>query len=258
MRKQFNKLGRETMDAMYGADGSRNMYALADMFAREGRASFENKVLRSAVAAAEKNPGTFVRQLITPAGVDQLRQLKRVAPPGTMNKIRALWIEDALNRGAAKGGKDLTGNVVNTFSEILGQLDPAVRKQLFSESHWRELTDVGTIGTILGEPTGGGGGILAPLMEAGAVAGLIVRPKEAWKGSLQVIGAFKVLSEVFGNEKATNWLIDGVKNPRRARFFAQRAIAEVVKAAGRPLAPTSKKRRTPTMSELSGFGGRGF
>jgi hypothetical protein len=242
LQRRLDKMGPETLDAMFGKQQREELYGLAAAFAKEGKRGWEDRMLRSAVQAAEGNPKALARRLIDPKNVSRVRLLKRNTSPRTFAAIRALYVQDLLERKAGEGGRNLLGETVSAFGKELRELG-AAKHALFTPKHLNDLYDISQMAVLLGRPTGGGGGILAPLMEAGAVAGLIVRPTKSAAGAVPVLGGFKLLSMVFGNERATHFVVEGIKHPKLARLFAQRAIAEVVKSTGRGVWPSPRERR---------------
>ena len=231
LKKQLDKLGDETLDAMFGKPQRLDLYAMADVFAKEGKKGFENKMIASAVRYAEENPKAFIQRVFDPKNVGQLRRYKKIIPPSEFSKLKALWVTDALDRGATKGAANSLGESLNAFGEILNGMGPAMKAEMFKPQQLKDLKDIARLGAILGEPTGGGGGILAPLMEAGAVAGLLTHPVRSAKASSTVLGGLGLLGKVMSNERSAMWLVRGLRNPAKIQFYSQRAVAELIRAA---------------------------
>lgn len=252
-KKELDKLGNNTLDAMFGKDQRELLYATSRTFAARGKRGFESAMWRSTLKAASDDASIrsgFINNLITPKGAKTLRAMKRNLSSKEMAAVRALWVQEAVEKNVGKGGFDSVGLYVDALGKELNNLGP-VRNELFSQSHLENLYDLAKAELIMGRPTGGGGGILAPLMEAGAVAGLIVSPSKSAAGAIPVLGGFKFLSMVLGDEKAVRFLVDGVKNPARMRLMSQRIIAEMTKKSGKRIRSDRGPRNKPNL--MTGF-----
>ena len=189
----------------------------ANKLVREGREKFDQEVIQSALRLAKKRPDKVAQALFVPNGAQRLAKVKDVISPDTYKSLLASYMDTTMQKSMTADGILLGAK----FKKAIEQLGPEMHIQMFdSMEHLKNVLDVANLGEIIQAPTGGGGGMVAQLTQAGAIIDLAVgipsgqRPK---KGSGLILIGPALMGRLLSTPSGAKWFSEGVKGPIGAK-----------------------------------------
>lgn len=264
LAKQFTRLTDDAMEA--GANNfsdvseAVNAWRIANKFYREGQEKFNKKIIKSLTKTLAENPEVAVRKIFRPQASRQIKVIKDLVDKSTWRQLKTANLEHIIRESA-----DADGVVLGkTFLSKLNKLGDDTVKMIYNPQELASIRSIGKMGEILQKPTGGSGGMVIQLMQAGAAMNLLTGGvPQLTRESAAVLIAPPVLSRMIANPAFSKWLGAGFKMPRSSPAAAA-LIARILKAKvkiEREMRTERQQREIPkrsTLKQLRGFGGRGF
>jgi len=232
-----------------------NAWRIANKFYREGQEKFNKKIVKSLTKSLAENPEVAVKKIFRPGASKQIKAVKAVIDPKTWNTLKTSYLETLIKEGSNADGVVLG----KSFLKRLNKMGDSTLKTIFNGQEIASIRDIGRVGEILQRPTGGSGGVVIQLMQAGAAMQLISgKLPELTSESGVVLIAPTVLSRMIANPKWSKLLSTGMKMPRYSPEAA--ALMTRLIRAKYKIEKEMKQNKTPevTLRELRGYGGRGF
>ena len=139
-------------------------------------------------------------------------------PKQTYRKALATWVDETMQKG--QGG--LKNTIDNMGDKMLREMFP-------DPKHLQDIKDIGRIDDIIAKSQGSNS-VLAPLLEASAIAGVAGSPVRAVQsGAATILTGLPITGALLTNKKSAQWLAKGMRNPRKLQFFMAKATAELVR-----------------------------
>ncbi len=215
LSKQFIRLTDNAMEA--GANNfsdvseAVNAWRIANKFYREGQEKFNKKIIKSLSKTLAENPEVAVRKIFRPQASRQIKVVKDLVDKGTWRQLKTANLEHIIREAA-----DADGVVLGkTFLSKLNKLGDDTVKMIYNQQELASIRSIGKMGEILQKPTGGSGGMVIQLMQAGAAMNLLTGGfPQLTRESAAVLIAPPVLSRMIANPTFSKWLGAGFKMPR--------------------------------------------
>ena len=216
LEKKLNKMGRPSLEKIFGTAKTDDLYSVAKIYRTAGADFVENSAIKGAVNLADSNPSLVAKKVFQKDNVSSLMKWKSQLGPGPYRKVLATWVDDA-----AKNGLD----------SALNDVGDGMLKQMFpNPKHLKDIRDIARIEKILAT-SGGGSRVLAPILEAGAVATAITNPGRAvTTGAVNILAGLPIAGALLSHPASAKWLSKGMRNPRKFQFYASKATAELARA----------------------------
>jgi hypothetical protein len=233
----------------------------ANAFYRRGQETFHKKLVSTLTKSLAENPEVAVKKIFRPGATEQIKVIKGIVDKKTWTTLKTAYLEQLLVE-SADVDKVVLGK---SFLQKLNKIGRPTLKEVYNGEELRAIESIGELGRIMQRPTGGSGGMLIQLKQAGAViqllglVGLSTERFTATSGTL-VIGP-PVLSRMIANPKWSKWLAQGYKMPAnspQALALATRIGRAVHKAQKEIYAERREDIDEWRAEELRGLGGRGF
>ena len=219
VHRAAEKLAGLTDDAMEVAakNHSKNAHIAwraANKSYKEGADKYGDELVKGALALARKSPEKVANSVFKPHGTQTLSRLKNVMDDKTYKTLLASWIDGTIEKSSSADGIVLGKTFKNKITKMGSEM---LNKMFDSPEHLRDVLDIGELGAILQAPTGGGGGMIVQLTQAGAVVeigtGLFTGQPGIRKGSGAILFGPAILGRMLSNPTATKWLSEGLLLP---------------------------------------------
>jgi len=229
----------------------------ADKLVKGGRKTFNNEAVQSTLKLAKKRPELVAKSLFVPHGSQRLAQVKKVVTPETYDSLLASFMDQTMDKASTADGILLGKN----FKKAINQLGPEMHARMFkSGEHLQSVMDVANLGEILQSPTGGGGGMLVQLTQAGGIIDLAIglptgqAPK---KGTALILVGPALMGRLLSTEGGAKWLSEGI-GPTGARHAPTQVLRLLRSAYAAQQSQQQQQQQQMPGRELQGFGGRGY
>jgi len=261
LTKQFIKLTNDSMEksAKDLSPDALKAWRVANKFYKTGKQTFNSKIIKSLTKNLSENPEVAVRKIFQKDATKQIRLVKNLVDKKTWQTLKVAYLEETL-RQSADVDKIIFGK---SFLNRLEKVGKPTLKEIYNGQELQSIRSIGKLATMMQKPTGGSGGMLIQLTQAGAVLNLgrmAVGGAPALSGeSGAILIGPPILSRMLANPKWSKWLSTGIKLPKgtpAASAMATR-LSRVIMQIKREQAK-EKKIETPSVRELRGFSGRGF
>ena len=230
LSKQFIRLTDDAMEA--GANNfsdvseAVNAWRIANKFYREGQEKFNKKIIKSLSKTLAENPEIAVKKIFRPQASRQIKVIKDLVDKGTWQQLKTANLEHIIRESA-----DADGVVLGkTFLSKLNKLGDDTIKMIYNPQELASIRSIGKMGEILQKPTGGSGGMVIQLMQAGAAMNLLTGGfPQLTRESAAVLIAPPVLSRMIANPTFSKWLGAGFRMPRSSPAAAA-LVTRILKA----------------------------
>lgn len=230
LAKQFTRLTDDAMEA--GANNfsdvseAINAWRIANKFYREGQEKFNKKIIKSLSKTLAENPEVAVKKIFRPQASRQIKVIKDLVDKGTWQQLKTANLEHIIRESA-----DADGVVLGkTFLSKLNKLGDDTIKMIYNPQELASIRSIGKMGEILQKPTGGSGGMVIQLMQAGAAMNLLTGGvPQLTRESAAVLIAPPVLSRMIANPTFSKWLGSGFRMPRSSPAAAA-LVTRILKA----------------------------
>jgi len=232
-----------------------NAWRIANKFYRKGQEGFNKKIVRLLTKSLAENPEVAVRKIFRPGASKQIKVVKQAIDPLTWNTLKTSYLETLIKESSNSDGMVLG----KSFLSRLNKMGDDTLKTIFNGQEIASIRSIGKLGEILQKPTGGSGGMVIQLMQAGAAMQLLSGqlPNLVGESTTVLLGP-SVVSRMIANPKWSKLLSTGMKMPRGSPEAA--AVMARLLRAKLQIEKEMKRKKVPnaTLQGLSGFGGRGF
>lgn len=259
LAKQFVRLTDDAMDTggktLGKADDAVNAWRVANKFYREGQEKFNKKIIKSLSKSLAENPEVAVKKIFRPQASRQIKVVKDLVDKNTWQQLKTANLEHLIREAS-----DADGIVLGkSFLNKLNKLGDDTIKTIYNQQELASIRSVGKLGEILQKPTGGSGGMVIQLMQAGAAMNLLTGGiPQLTQESAAVLIAPPVLSRMIANPTFSKWLGSGFRMPRSSPAAAA-LVTRILKAKLKiEREIRAEKEIAPSGQELRGYGGRGF
>jgi hypothetical protein len=197
----------------------------ADKLVKDTKGLLHNEVIDGAVKLAYRNPEKVAPSLFTRHGTETLQKVRAAVDDKTYRALLASKLDDLME----KSSRDdiLLGK---NFRKKLGDLGSDMHAAMFdSPQHYQDVLDIAKLGEIITAPTGGGGGMVAQLTQAGAIIDLGVglpTGKGLKKGSGVILLGPALLGRIMATPSGAKWFSTGFKL-NNAKYWAKMPPAVV-------------------------------
>ena len=231
-KKRLNKLGRPSLDKIYGKNKTNDLYAVASGFKKEGSKFLENKVVKSAMNLVEGNPKLVAHRIIQKDNTKLMAKWREKLGPKRFEKVQAVWLDDAISKG--------------NFSNNLNDLGDKMLKETFnSPGHLEHLQDIARLDRNLGL-TGDGSSVLAKLIQASSLTAFITAPGTAIKSTAGLVGGgMYSLGRLMAHKPSAKWIARGVDDPRKLTEYTRRAVTELGRHTRALVQEAMREKGTP-------------
>jgi hypothetical protein len=196
----------------------------ANKMVREGREKFDQEVIQSALRMAKKRPEKVAQAIFVPHGAQRLSNVRQVITPDTYKTLLASYLDTTMQKSMSADGILLGAK----FKKAINNLGAEMHVQMFdSMKHLKDVMDVANLGEILQRPTGGGGGMVAQLTQAGAIIDLAIglpsgqAPK---KGTGLILAGPALMGRLLSTPGGAKWFSEGVQGPVGAKHVPAQVI----------------------------------
>jgi len=261
LAKQFTKLTDEAMDAggktLGKTDEAVKAWRVANKFYREGQERFNKKIIRSLTKSLAENPEVAVKKIFKPQASKQIKAVKELVDNKTWQQLKTAYLEQLIREAS-----DADGIVLGkSFLSKLNKMGDDTLKTIYNGQEIASIHSIGKMGELLQKPTGGSGGMVIQLMQAGAAINLLTGGlPQLTQESAAVLIAPPVLSRMIANPTFSKWLSAGFKMPQGSAAAAA-LVTRLIKAKlkiEKEMRAEKQSPKEPTLKQLRGFGGRGF
>ena len=261
------------------------LWRKANTFYKQGKSTFQNKMIKKLMRTLPDNPEVVSKSVFRPNATKSILRVRRAAGQKAFEEIKGAWIEQLVRESATidpsaiAGIGETAGNKMLRKFNGLGQtaLDAA-----FTKVEQQSVRDAARILGIVQARTGGHSGALR-FVQGSALAGIIASPfvpNETASRSIGITGGVillgpAVLGKLMVKPTFAKLLSEGLKTPvgtQKGVALTARLVRNVMQARKeineerlrreRELTSFELIRqrpiRKPTLTELRGFGGRGF
>lgn len=226
-----------------------------------GITEFDTKLIRSLTKTLSENPEVAIKKIFRPGASKQIRLVRKFMDKNQWKTLKTAYLENLLRESANADGVVLG----KTFLGKLNKMGDDTLKTIYSGQELASIRSIGRLGELLQAPTGGSGGMLVQLMQAGAVLNLgrmVVGGEKVLGGeSVAIVIGPPALSRMLANPTWSKWLSTGFRTPRgtaAATTLGTRIIRVVTDIQFEINKEKEYEPRWPTTEELRGYGGRGF
>lgn len=256
LAKQFIKITDDAMEegAKQLSPEAYGSWRIANKFYRTGRQIFDKKLIRTLTKNLAENPEIAVRKIFRPGATEQIKVVKNLVDKKTWTILKEAYLERLLTE-SADVDKVVLGK---SFLQRLNKIGQPALKEIYSGEELRAITSIGELGQLMQRPTGGSGGMLIQLTQAGAVLNLgrmVLGGAPALTGETTVILVGPpVLSRMLANPHWAKLLSVGIKLPRgtpAAATLGTRIIRTTLKIRREQ---RIDRQAAITQREIEGFG----
>lgn len=255
LSKQFIRLTDDAMEA--GANNfsdvseAVNAWRIANKFYREGQEKFNKKIIKSLSKTLAENPEVAIRKIFRPQASRQIKVVKDLVDKGTWQQLKTANLEYLIREASDADGVVLGKSFLNK----LNKLGDDTVKTIYNQQELASIRSIGKMGELLQKPTGGSGGMVIQLMQAGAAMNLLTGgiPRLTEESAAVLIGP-PVLSRMIANPTFSKWLGAGFRMPKaspQAAALVTRLLKIKIKIEKEMRAEKQKKVKMP--SQLRGF-----
>lgn len=221
LAKQFTKLTDEAMDAggktLGKTDDAIAAWRVANKFYRQGQGQFNKKIIRSLTKSLAENPEVAVRKIFRPQASRQIKVVKDLVDKNTWRQLKTAHLEQLIRDASNADGVVLGKSFLNK----LNRMGEDTLKTIYNGQELASIRSVGKLGEILQKPTGGSGGMVIQLMQAGAAMNLLTGGlPELTKESYTILFGPPVLSRMLANPTFAKYLSTGFRVPRSSPVAA--------------------------------------
>lgn len=232
----------------------------ANKLTKEGKGILNNEVVNGAVKLAYRNPEKVAPSIFKPNGTKTLLAVKKAVDDNTYRALLASKLDNLMT--SSSRDEILLGK---TFKKKLLDLGSDMHKVMFDDpKHFQDVLDIANLGEILQSPTGGGGGMIAQLTQAGAIIDLTVglpTGQGIKKGSGVILIGPALLGRILSTPTGAKWLSTGFKL-NNAKYWAKvpPVVVRILREANQagPIKSNDEQVSTVKPRQLQGFGGRGY
>ncbi len=235
LAKQFTRLTDEAMEAggksllpikAGRTDDAIVAWRIANKFYREGQEQFNKKIIKTLSKTLAENPEVAVRKIFRPQASRQIKVVKDLVDKATWQQLKTANLEHII-REASDADKVVLGK---SFLSELNKLGDDTVKMIYNPQELASIRSIGKMGEILQKPTGGSGGMVIQLMQAGAAMNLLTGGiPQLTRESAAVLIAPPVLSRMIANPTFSKWLGAGFRMPRSSPA-ATALVTRILKA----------------------------
>lgn len=232
----------------------------ANKLTKSGAEILNNDVINNAIKLAQTNPEKVSAKVFTQNGTKTLKVVKKAVDDKTYNTLLASYMDNLME--TQPGSEAVLGK---TFKRRLMALGEDMHKEMFtSPEHYQNVMDIADLADIIKAPTGGGGGIIASITQAGAIVsaatgiGMIVQGKDSniQRGAGVILLGPAILGRIMSTPTGAKWLSEGLKtqNPKVWNNVPP-AVVRILKGAYNANKVEESKSY---IEQTRGFGGRGY
>ncbi len=216
LAKHLTGLTSRTMEegALSLSDDALKAWKVANKFYRTGQETFNSKIIKTLTKTLAENPEVAVKKIFRPGASKQIKIVKNLVDKQTWKALKTTHLEFLLSQSADADKVILGKSFLNRFNKI----GEATLKEIYKGDELASIRSIGELGRLLQRPTGGSGGMLIQLTQAGAVLNLSRMafggaPVLAGETGAILIGP-PILSRMLANPTWSKWLSSGFQLPR--------------------------------------------
>jgi hypothetical protein len=216
----------------------------ANEFYRDGIERFENKLIAKLSRDVSENPAAAVRTIFSGDNATSVEKMKKVLlgtdgktaaeiadGKQTWDDLRFAWLDHSLRKGMDDTGEQLIGR---TFNKSLRQMENSL-PLMFSSAELARIEDISRMAQAIQAPTGGTGGVLVSILQAGAVGGLAGSDRVG--SAAAILGGPAVLARVMASDSGSKAIVKGLREIANAGRVSSgtngRIIAHMVETRNR-------------------------
>jgi hypothetical protein len=256
LAKQFTKLTDEAMDAggktLGKADDAVSAWRVANKFYREGQEKFNKKIIKSLSKSLAENPEVAVKKIFRPQASKQIKAVKELVDNRTWQQLKTAYLEQLI-----RDTSDADGVVLGkSFLNKLNKMGDETLKTIYNGQEIASIRSIGKMGEMLQKPTGGSGGMVIQLMQAGAAINLLTGGIPDLTGeSATILFGPPVLSRMLANPIFSKYLSSGLRMPRSSPAAAA-LVTRLVKAKLKIEKEMRAEKQSPKEKERTEISGR--
>ena len=200
-------------------------WRVANKFYRTGQETFNSKIIKSLTKSLVENPEVAVKKIFRPGASKQIKLIKNLVDNKAWISLKTAYLEQIIREAS-----DADGIVLGkSFLNKLKKMGEPTLKELFNGQELYSIKSIGRLGELIQRPTGGSGGMVIQLMQAGAAMQLLSGklPELSGESAIVLMGP-PVLSRMLANPKWAKWLAEGYRLPVRSPE-ATALIARILK-----------------------------
>lgn len=203
----------------------------ANAFWKTGKKTFNSQVVRRVTKTiANETPDKIVEAVFARKSPTQIRAVMKLADPLTQRRLRFAFLEDLLDKSSRQipgDVSDLRTLIGGTFIENFDKLGDETLDAAFGKELKNRIRNTARIAKITQGKTGGAGGFLIQLIQAGPIAGaaggvVTGQPQLAKRGiaaAVPLAGFTQLSSLIISSPKASRLLTDVMKMKPGTRQF---------------------------------------
>lgn len=205
MGKASKKLGNDAY----------NIWRRANSFWKESKEAFSNETLRRLALIGQKNPEFVSKAIFQDKAITKIRTVKRLLKdhPSAWQNMKTTWVSNTLEKAS-----DVDGVILGeSFLKKLNSMGDDCLKEILTPIERTNLNRLAHTARMVQSTTGGSGGMLIQLTQAGPIIGIatgaVFSSPALVAGGGFVLAAPLVVAKMIRNTKFSNWLIQGMKLP---------------------------------------------
>ena len=224
----------------------------ANKLTKEGKKVLNNDIINGAMKLAYRNPEKVAPIVFRPHGTKTLKAVRKAVDDKTYRALLASKLDNLMTSSARD--EILVGR---TFKRKLLDLGSDMHEVMFdSPQHFQDVLDLANLGEIIQAPTGGGGGMVAQLTQAGAIIDLTVglpTGQGLKKGSGVILLGPALIGRLFSTPAGARWLSTGFKT-QNPKFWAKMppVVARIIREYSQ--AQLAERRKVTRRKQQRPFG----
>ena len=207
------------------------LWRAADAFWREGKTTFNSQVIKRVTKAiANETPDKVFEAVFQRKSPKQIRTIMSLADPLTQKRLRYAFLEDLMDKSMMQipgDVSDLRTLVGKRFIDKFDTFGDETLNAIFPQEMKKNIRNVARVAKITQGKSGGAGGFLVQLMQAGPLAGVVGgmatgKPsivKKSIGAAAQVSGFTYGLSRLLASRRGSKILTDMMTVPPRSPQF---------------------------------------
>jgi len=239
----------------------------ANSYWKLGKERFNSALIKR---IAKRNPEYVLPAFIKRGNIADIQEIKKIVGSKAWEDVKGAYIQELLFIQARDTSGILSGK---KLQNILTKMTPETIEEIFGKMGTRELRLFANTAMTVQQRAAGGGGMLIQLTQAGAIlslpafmAGGMTELGVGTTGTI-LLGPY-AMGRIFTNPIGIKWLTEGLitktgtkeairLTPRIIHLIGKDALTKD-KMIQKDRELTERIYPTPSLSELRGFGGRGF
>ncbi len=207
----------------------------ADRFWKTGKKEFNSQVVKRVTRTiANETPDKIVEAVFARKSPTQIKQIMKFADPLTQQRLRFAFLEDLMDKSSRQipgDISDLRTLIGGTFIENFDKLGDETLDAAFGPELKKRIRNIARIAKTTQGKTGGAGGFLIQLIQAGPIAGaaggvVTGQPELAKRGLISAIplaGFTESMSFIIATPRLSKLLTDVMQMKPGTRAFTSAA-----------------------------------